>query len=225
MKLLLLSSLWLTLTSCASLLDDAGLKDETLLPPSYPADIPPPPKSNGTIYQQGYEVSLYKDRIANRVGDILTVRLEETTTGIKQANMKTTKVSTFDSNNGTLTTPVMANGIVRSAIFDVGTNNQFEGKGATNQSNQLSGNVSVTVMRVLANNNLIIQGESWITINQGREYIRLTGIVRPEDIGAENIISSQRVANARITYSGNGQVSNTARGGLLTQFFNKFFPY
>jgi flagellar L-ring protein FlgH len=83
----------------------------------------------------------------------------------------------------------------------------------------------VTVVRVLANGNLLVQGESWITIDQGREYMRLMGIVRPEDIEPNNVISSQRVAGARIAYSGTGQVGNVSRGGFLTQTLTKFFPY
>src|SRR5690606_10747121 len=105
------------------------------------------------------------------------------------------------------------------------TNMQFDGKGQTNQSNRLQGMISVTVMRVLSNGNMYIQGESWVTINQGREYIRLTGIVRPQDVTAENIVSSQRIADARITYSGGGMVGNASRGGVLTQLFYKFFPF
>lgn len=226
----------LMLSGCCGVLDEAGLVDQTLLPPSYPADVPPPPKTNGTIYQRGYEVSLYQDHVATRVGDILTVRLEESTQGEKQAQMKTDKNSSFNTNAGTLMNnpstegggplrPVMFGGPTKGFIFNLGTESEFEGKGRTNQFNRLRGMVSVTVVRVLSNNNMIIQGESWITINQGREYIRLSGIVRPEDIETNNVVSSQRIANARIAYSGNGQVGNSARGGWITQFMTKFFPY
>lgn len=226
----------LSLSGCASLLDDWGIKDGTMLPPAYPQDVPPPPKTNGTIYQSGYEVRLYQDHIAYRVGDILTVRLEETTQGQKQAQTKTDKISSINTNNGATTNnpstdgggslrPVLFGTPAQALIFNMGTDQEFDGKGLTNQSNRLRGTISVTVIQVLSNDNLVIQGESWITINQGREYVRLTGIVRPEDIDANNIVSSQRIANARIAYSGNGQVGNASRGGLVTQLFNKFFPY
>ena len=227
---------FLTLSGCAHWLDDAGLRDETILPPAYPIDAPPPAKVNGTIYQPGYEVSLYRDHIAHRIGDILTVKLEETTLGQKQAQMKTDKKSQNNTNNGTTSNnpstvggsplrPVFFGQAVKEFIFNNGSDFQFDGKGQTNQSNKLEGTISVTIVRILSNENMVIQGESWITINQGREYVRLTGIVRPEDIDANNIVSSQRVANARIAYSGAGQVGNTARGGLLTQLYFKFFPY
>lgn len=222
------------LAGCSGLLDQLDLKDETVLPPSYPVDNPPPPKSHGTIYQAGHEVSLYEDHIAGRVGDILTVRLEESTKGEKQAKMKTNKTSTINTDNGvnlnpsasgTMLRPIIAGGIENKLIFDTGSDLEFDGKGSTDQSHKLSGNISVTVMRVLSNGNMLIQGESWLTINQGREYVRLSGIVRSDDIEPGNTISSQRIADARISYSGSGQVGNAARGGIITQILFKYFPY
>jgi flagellar L-ring protein precursor FlgH len=235
-KIIVLVTVVVLLSGCAHWMDDMGFVDETVLPPSYPVDNPPPPKTHGTIYQPGYEVTLYRDRVARRIGDILTVRMEESTQGEKQSQIKTNKISSINTNNGSTTNnPSTLNGKPLNPVFfgrpssafafNLGNDMEFDGKGQANQSNKLRGTVSVTVTNVLANNNLVVQGESWVTINQGREYIRLSGIVRPEDIDAENIVSSQRLANARISYSGNGQVGNTSRGGIITQFFTKFFPY
>lgn len=218
-------AIFCNLTACTKMLDDAGLYDATLLPPAEPVDFKPPPKENGTIYQAGHEISLYQDRIARRIGDILTVRLEETTQGEKNAHTKTDKISSINTNAGNNSNPTLFGRPFSELIFDTGSELEFDGKGHTNQSNKLQGTISVTVTRVLSNKNLMIQGESWVVINQGREYIRLTGIVRPEDIEANNTISSQRVTNARVTYSGGGQVANSSRGGLMTQLFFKFFPY
>ena len=223
-------SLVLGMSGC-HILDTLELHDETVLPPAYPVDNPPPPKTNGTIYQAGHEVSLYEDHIAGRIGDILTVRLEETTQGEKQAKTKSNKTNTNNTNNGSKSDangalkPYLLGGAVSSLIFNTGTDLEFDGKGETNESNKLHGTISVTVTRVLSNGNMVIQGESWITINQGREYVRLTGIVRSEDIEPGNAISSQRIADARISYSGGGQVGNASRGGLITQLLFKFFPY
>jgi len=229
-------ALILSMSGCANFMDDMGLRDDTVLPPAYPIDRPPPPKKNGTIYQADYSVSLYQDRVARRIGDILTIRLEEATQGQKAAQTKTDKISLLDTNVGSMMNnpstnaggtvrPVLFGQAAQALIFNMGSNMRFDGKGQTNQSNRLTGTISVTVVRVLSNNNLVIQGESWVLINQGREYVRLTGIVRPEDIDGNNVVSSQRIANARISYSGNGQVGNVSRGGFLTQLFTKFFPY
>lgn len=230
-KIALSIALMLSVVSCDHLLDQMDLKDETVLPPAYPIDHPPPPKTNGAIYQSGYEISLYQDHIANRVGDILTVRLEEQTQGEKEAELKANKTNTNNTNNGTMNDangalkPYILGGAVSSLIFNTGTDLEFNGKGATDESNKLHGTISVTVTRVLSNSNLVVQGESWVTINQGREYVRLTGIVRNEDIEPGNVVSSQRIADARISYTGSGQVGNAARGGIITQLLYKFFPY
>jgi len=99
------------------------------------------------------------------------------------------------------------------------SSNEFEGDAQANQSNNLSGNISVTVIRVLPNNNLIIRGEKWLTLNNGDEYIRLTGIVRPADVNPANEVLSTKIANARIQYSGTGQFAKAQNRGWLGQFF------
>ena len=190
-------------------------------PPTYPRDYTPPPKKNGTIYQSGYDISLYQDRIAYHVGDILTVRLQEQTQGQKKTKTKTSKVATNDFDISKAFGANVANGTALSTNSDM----EFNGTGESNQQNALNGTISVTVTRVLSNGSLLVQGESWVTINTGREYIQLTGIVRRDDIEPDNSVSSQRVANARIVYSANGQVANATRGGIITQFFTKFWPY
>ncbi len=225
-KMMTAQALMLALCGCSHWMDTMDLRDETVLPPTYPIDNPAPPKTQGTIYQANHDVNLFQDHIASRVGDVLTIRLEEATQGAKQAKTKANKTTIEDTNMGTKSEPVLLGFGVKNLVFDTGTNLQFDGKGETNQFNKLQGMISVTVTRVLSNGNMVIQGENWITINQGREYIRLTGIVRPEDIiDNNNVVSSQRVADARISYSGSGQVGNASRGGLLTQFLFKFFPY
>ena len=211
---------FLSLGGCTHALDDMGLRDETLYPPALPIDNPPPPKTNGSIYQAGHEVSLYEDHIANRVGDILTVRLEEVTQGEKKAKTKTNKTA-----SNVFGAPVLFGGGARALKFSTATDQQFDGGGESNQQNKLKGTVSVTITRVLSNGNMIVQGESWVTIDQGREYVRLTGILRREDIEPNNVVSSQRIAGARIAYSGSGQVGNSSRGGFMTQLLSKFFPY
>jgi len=206
------------LTGCASYFES---DKHVEFPPSYPEDHPLPPKENGTIYQSGYQVSLYQDRIAYHVGDILTVRLEEQTQGQKKSKTKTEKNAT----NQLRVNQAFGANLSRGLEIDTATDQKFDGNGESNQQNALNGTISVTVIRVLANGNLLVQGESWVTINFGREFIQLTGIVRRNDIEPDNVVSSQRLANARITYSGNGQVANASRGGVLTQFFNKYWPY
>ena len=86
-------------------------------------------------------------------------------------------------------------------------------------SNSLNGNITVTVHQVLPNGVLIVRGEKWLTLNQGDEYIQVSGMVRPQDIGPDNTVESTKLADARISYSGTGAVHDTNVMGWLSRFF------
>ncbi|MBL4709532.1 MAG: flagellar basal body L-ring protein FlgH, partial [Flavobacteriales bacterium] len=103
--------------------------------------------------------------------------------------------------------------------FDIDSENEFEGEGKSNQSNKLSGSISVTVSAVLPNGNLLVQGEKWIQINQGSEFIRLKGIVRPADISANNTVQSTQIADAKISYGGKGALADANVSGWMVRFF------
>ncbi|MCE7616813.1 flagellar basal body L-ring protein FlgH, partial [Vibrio fluvialis] len=95
-----------------------------------------------------------------------------------------------------------------------------DGSASSSQGNKLEGAITVTVSEVLPNGVIRIRGEKWIRLNQGDEFIRLTGIVRVDDISRNNQVSSQRIGDARITYSGRGALADSNASGWLTQFFN-----
>lgn len=98
--------------------------------------------------------------------------------------------------------------------------NKTSGSTSADQSNSISGSISVEVVDVLANGNLMIRGEKWLTLNTGDEYIRLSGTIRPDDISQENTVASTRISNARIQYSGTGDRQDTQDQGWLARFFN-----
>ena len=102
---------------------------------------------------------------------------------------------------------------------ELGGNRGFNGEADANQSNSLTGSITVTVADVLPNGLLAVRGEKWITLNNGDELIRLSGLIRPDDIGADNSVPSTRIADARITYSGTGAFANASKPGWLSQFF------
>lgn len=200
--------------------------------PEYRSVAPPPAPSaasrNGAIYQAGHELVLFEDVKARRVGDMLTVLLRERTDAEKSANTEISK----ESNNGVeLQSSGLSDGSGISNLlniggifdqdrsFSLGHSSEFEGEGDSDQSNRLEGQITVTVSNVLPNGNLEIQGEKWILINQGKEYIRLRGIVRPEDIGPDNTVLSNRIANAHIGYSGKGTIQDSNIPGWLAKFF------
>jgi flagellar L-ring protein precursor FlgH len=119
---------------------------------------------------------------------------------------------------GTLT--IHGRNVLSGSLAD---SSQFDGEGTSAQSNQLTGFISVTVAKRLANGNLLVRGQKWITLNQGREYVRIEGIVRPVDIGPDNVVPSYNVADASISYGGQGTLADSNTKSWLARFFDS--PY
>jgi len=164
-------------------------------------------------------MTLFEDLKARRVGDILTVLLVEKTDAKKSASTATGRDTEV-----TIPEPTLFGGKVTLGGRDILKNslsseNKFDGSGDSQQSNELDGNITVTVAKVLPNGNLLVQGEKWISINQGKEYIRLQGIVRPIDIRTDNTVLSTQVGNILIDYGGTGTLANSNRKGWLAEFF------
>jgi flagellar L-ring protein precursor FlgH len=207
-----LSSLW----GCASLQEDGGRDFQA----TWPDEVQAPVATSGAIYAQGTEVSLWENVTARNVGDTLTVRLEESTNAEKSVSTNTKKTT-----EATMTCPpifgrpVTVNGV---PVLEGSMNNDsaFNGNGASKQSNALDGAISVTVAKRFANGNLLVRGEKWIAINSGKEFVRLQGIVRPSDIAPDNSVVSWKVADAYISYGGQGTVANASKPGWFYRFFN-----
>jgi flagellar L-ring protein precursor FlgH len=181
---------------------------------------PPPVEANGAIYQAGRDVPLFENTTAHRVGDTITIRLEERTQAQKSSSTSTSKSSSADIGGITVAgRPVTKNGVeILTGSLDSET--AFDGKGDSAQSNRLEGSITVMVQKRLPNGLLYVRGQKWITINQGREYVKVEGIVRPVDIDPDNSIASTKVGNAQISYGGKGALADANRPGLLARFFN-----
>lgn len=188
--------------------------------PTYPTG--PDPKElrreSGAIYSSETALPLFETPRARHQGDILTVFLVENTNGQQKATTVQKKNDTALSVNSVFFGRPISLGSKYSADYNLSNQRTFDGEVATVQNNQLLGNITVTITRVLANGNMLVQGEKWVRINQAKEYIRLSGIVRPQDIKPDNSISSDRVANARISYGGVGQANNTNAQGWFSRF-------
>lgn len=200
-------------TGCAPVTE--SLYDGADYSPAQPPAAAPQAATNGAVYQAGHNLVLFEDVKARRVGDTLTVLLRERTDASKSASSEADKNSSASA----------------AIPWDWGGTSiegdrEFEGTGSSDQSNELEGKITVSVVDVLANGNLVIRGEKWIGINNGREFIRLRGIVRPVDVRPDNTIVSQRIANARIDYGGEGMIADSNRAGWLTRFFHSpLFPF
>jgi flagellar L-ring protein precursor FlgH len=191
-----------------------------------PVSTQPLPIDTGSIYKSGYGIKLFEDNKASKVGDILTVVLSEKTNASKKAHTKTIK----DSDVGVEAPLVLGKGVTHNGIPILQTElvaaREFKGEGDSTQSNSLTGTISVTVSEVLSNGNLVVRGEKLITLNTGSEHIRLSGIVRPDDVTPDNTIRSSQIANARIVYGGNGPVADVNKKGWLQQIVDSpWFPF
>lgn len=218
----------------------SGCQTKSIRDPAFAAVRPslPPvePESNGSIYKPGFDVRLFEDLKARRVGDILTVVLVEATDASKSAVTGTSKTT-----ENTITNPTILGASPEfnlpkflplnktqnlSLESSLSSDHSFDGSGTASQKNALTGNIPVSVVEVLPNGNLIVRGEKRVTLNNGVEYVQLSGIVRPVDILADNSVLSNQVADATINYIGDGAIAESNSSGWLSRFFaSPFMPY
>jgi flagellar L-ring protein precursor FlgH len=203
------------MASMSQYADDA---DYASPPPS--AAYAQPVAAPGTIYNAGGAFDLFMDRRARSVGDILTVMLVERTDASKESSTSTAKGSSVDTGLPIFAGRPITSGGTPILNSEFGSDSSFDGSADSSQSNRLDGSITVTVAERLPNGNLLVSGEKRITINQGEEFVRLQGIVRPVDIGPANSVPSTKVGDARITYSGRGTLADSNRPGWLSRFFN-----
>ncbi len=171
----------------------------------------------------GRSTSLYQDRKptrANRVGDILTIMIVESTSASNRSNIETNKENEINVGSEKGTGPlrfIPGFGLVSNA------KSEFTGQGSTSRQQQINARVSVTVVGVKANGDLIVEGSRMIEINGEREVVHLSGAVNPLVIPANNTIESHRLADLQVTYKGKGVVTQGTRPGFLIRLFNWIF--
>jgi flagellar L-ring protein precursor FlgH len=187
-----------------------------------PTAAPQAQPANGSIFQvgDGY-AALYEGQRARRIGDPLTIVLVERTSASKSASSK------LDSGGGFSLTPPVTGPLALFGKTDASASGarNFTGTGAADQSNALSGEISVTVAAVYPNGTMLVQGQKRVTLNRGDEFVQIKGLVRVADIDANNRVPSTRVADARIAYTGKGDVARASRQGWLSRFFQILSPF
>ncbi len=200
--------------------------DPSFAPVVAPTIVKPKPIT-GSLFVPGYGVSLFGNTNAHRVGDIITVVLDERTVSSKSSTVgvdKDSSLSLLENGAGTLLGKDLTKKLplIGNITLPTSANHsrQFEGDASADQSNRLQGNISVTITDVMPNGNLVIRGEKWLKLNTGNEYIRISGMLRSLDVGLDNMVSSTKLANARIAYSGTGELADSQRQGWLGRFFN-----
>ena len=178
---------------------------------------------NGSIYQAGNSRTLFEDRRARYVGDIMTVQISEKTSAATDSKLNVARDGSIK-----VDTPKIQ-GLPGKSLTGMGleasSNTSLDSKGNTAANNNFTGTITVTVIEVLSNGNLLVSGEKQVSIGQGTEYIRLSGIVNPYFIGKDNAIRSDKVADARIEYKESGVISEAQVMGWLTRFFMSVLPF
>ena len=189
--------------------------------PMYPQEMPLVETNNrsGTIFNATRGNLFSMESRAQRVGDIITVQFAESFQATKSQNAATAK-----SNDSSISLPTALGTPELSTKLGSSLANTFSGSGSSAQSNSLNGQVSVHVVRVFQNGNLEILGQKKLTLNNGDEYIRVHGIVRPKDINEKNIVSSDRIANANIQYIGAGDIAASGKKGWYSKILDTINP-
>ena len=179
--------------------------------------------ANGSIYQPGASRTLFEDRRARYTGDTMTIIIAETTSA-------STKSNTSLKRSGSISAAVpLVQGVPGKSLQGLSlaaqSENAHTGSGAAAANNVFTGNITVTVIEVLPNGNLLVSGEKQVSIGHGTEYIRLSGVVNPYFISTANTISSANVADARIEYKESGAISEAQVMGWLSRFFLSALPF
>ena len=224
LRVLLVAVLGLMLGACATSPQRAA--DGQLKPLPIPA-VPEPMNAhvaNGSIWQPGTNVALFEDTRAHRVGDLITVLIQENANATKSTN---TTINKSDSISAGLTSFFGVVPTLGAYSPSIGANSaqKFGGNGATAQSNTFTTTLQATVVQVMSNGNLEISGQKEVMLNGGHEYIRVVGVVRSADVSPQNTVSSIQIANARVEYSGNGSVYEAAKVPWLAGFFLSLWPF
>ncbi|MBV8659782.1 MAG: flagellar basal body L-ring protein FlgH [Burkholderiales bacterium] len=181
--------------------------------------------NNGSIYQAGSAKGWFEDKQPHQIGDNITIQLEESINAsaksgnsAERSGNETTKVAA-GTNSKTF------GGLFNGLNLDVTHDNKFTGQGATSSSNTFNGLITVMVNEILPNGNLSIAGEKQVSIRGETSYLRVSGVVNPSDIQAGNVISSTRIAEARIEEVGTGTVAAADKAGWLQRFFFSYLPF
>ncbi len=184
------------------------------------------PVNNGSIFQAGRSVRLFEDNKAFRIGDLLSITLSEATNASKSAATSTGKDDDIDISVTALLGRLPTHKGDTFSDNTMSSEREFSGTGDSAQSNSLDGEIAVMVTDILPNGTLVVRGEKIIGLNQGSEFIRISGLVRPQDVSAGNIVFSRKLANARIYYGGGGVVAEANTKGWLSRLFDSpMFPF
>ena len=214
----------LLLSACATM-DELPVRDESHAPVPPVAQDQPPPPATGAIYRAGTGSPLVGKARRFGAGDVITVILNESTQANRAATANVSRSASNDVVPSGLTSRLPALSKTLTGINLNQANIESKGEGSADQSASLTGSVTVTVVEVQPNGNLVVRGEKRLSLTQGSEMIQVSGIIRPEDVAPNNTVQSRRLANANFVYQGGGELGSVARAGWGTRAALKFWPF
>ena len=179
--------------------------------------------ATGSIYQAAYARPLFEDRRARNVGDTITINLVERNNAQKSANANATRNGSMTAGIGPISRLPLSG--LNGLELEADAESEFAGKGAAAANNAFNGTITVTVIEVYPNGNLLVSGEKMVAINQGNEFIRFSGVINPNNVTAANTVQSTQVADARIEYRGSGFIDESNTMGWLQRFFVAIMPF
>ena len=210
----------LALAACATTAPPTAVHQPMTARPEARAAIAP---SSGAIFSVASARPLFEDRRARFVGDTLIINIQEKVQASKKSENKTTRSQTVD-----VAVPTIVGLPFKGAqgtTLSASDSNNFNGKGENTSSNDFTGTITVTVIEVYPNGNLLVSGEKQIGLKEGEEFVRFSGVINPNTITSANTVTSTQVADARIEYKANGFIESAQVMGWLGRFFLTFMPF
>ena len=191
-----------------------------------PRDVKPAPPPAGSIWSGvNSNNSLFADKKARYVNDVLTIIIAESAAGANNAKTETNKDSSASAGIDGILQTAPAKTILSPLTLGGSIANKLTGEGKTKRDGTLSASMTARVTNVLSNGNLTIEGRREVSVNAEDQYIIVTGMVRPEDITTENTVSSLYIADAKIAYGGRGVVNDKMRPGWGTRILDWVWPF
>jgi flagellar L-ring protein precursor FlgH len=188
-------------------------------------------RTEGSLFNEDSRPDFFSDMKAQRIGDIVTINIVETSKASKAANTATGRSNSVNSSvdalfgfeeEGKLPTP---GGLNLMKGVNLSSSSKFSGTGSTSRNENITAKISARIIQVLPNNNLVIRGSQEILVNNEKQYITVQGVVRPADIATDNSVLSTYLADARIEYTGQGDISNKQKQGWLSRAIDAIWPF
>lgn len=183
-----------------------------------PQAAAPARPANGTIFQAAQYRPLFEDRRARMVGDILTIAINEKTNAGKDSASKASKTGSASASVPSIAKLLFLKPLQGTSV-SADSSNKYEDKASVSSGNNFTGSITVTVVEVLPNGNLVVGGEKQVALDKDTEYVRFSGVVSPDTITTGNVVSSTQVADARIEYRTSSKIDSAEVANWLARFF------